>query len=141
MPNFTSEVKAAAKRINESVDTVNRNVVHGWFNQTVRKTPVDTGRLQGNWQVSKDTPKAGTVSRTGKSGPLADIGRTVLKPGLYYLVNNLPYAPVAEYGRWGTGDFATFKTTRDGFSIQAPYGMARISLVEAKAKLRRLGVK
>ena len=139
--SFTSEVKAAAKRLNESTATVQRNVVAGWFNQTVRKTPADTGRLQGNWQVSKDTPKAGDVSRKGASGPLSDINRTVRKPALYYLVNNLPYAPVIEYGRYGTGPGATAKTAGTGFSVQAPRGMVRISLIETKAKLRRLGVK
>jgi hypothetical protein len=139
--SFEADVSAAAKKINESVETVGRNVVHSWFNSVVRSTPVDSGRLRGNWQVSKNSPRNGIITRRGASGPISDIKRTVKKPNNYWLTNNLPYAVVAEYGRWGTGPGATEKTTRDGFSIQAPRGMARINLIRVKSNLRALGVK
>jgi hypothetical protein len=138
---FEADVKKAAKRINKSVEDVGQKVVKSWFNGTVFDTPADTGRLRGNWQVSKDSPKNGVVARTGASGPIADIRSTVKKPANYWLTNNLPYAAVAEYGRWGTGPGATDKTTRDGFSIQAPYGMARVNLVRVKKNLKLLGVR
>ena len=139
--SFQSEVAAAARKLNTNVEIVGRRVVTEWFNGTINLTPVDTGRLVGNWQVSKDSPDSGNVARSGKSGPLADVQRTIRKPANYWMVNNLPYAVVAEYGGWGTGPFATEKTTRDGFSIQAPHGMARVNLLRVRANLRRFGVK
>ena len=139
--SFQSEVAAAAKKLNTNMETVARRVVTEWFTGTINLTPVDTGRLVGNWQVSKDTPDTGNVARSGKSGPLADVKRTVRTLGNYWMVNNLPYAVVAEYGGWGTGPYATEKTTRDGYSIQAPYGMARVNLARVRANLRRFGVK
>ena len=139
--NFQSEVAAAARKLNTTVETVSRRVVTEWFTSAINLTPVDTGRLVGNWQVSKDSPDSGDVARNGKSGPLSDVKRTIRSPANYWMVNNLPYAVVAEYGRWGTGPYATEKTTRDGFSVQAPYGMARVSLARVRANLRRFGVK
>ena len=139
--SFQSDVNAAAKRIEKDVATIGRRVVRAWFDGTVKLTPVDTGRLQGNWQVSRGTPKGGELSRTGDSGPLSDIKTVVIGPDNYWLVNNLPYAPVVEYGRYGKGAYTTQKTAGTGFSIQAPRGMARISLTRVRAGLRRLGVK
>jgi hypothetical protein len=137
--SFQSEVAAAAKKMNTDVERVAEKVVTFWFSETIRVTPVDTGRLVGNWQVSKDSPESGEIARSGRSGPLGDVDRVVRKPGNYWLTNNLPYAPVAEYGRWGTGPYSTVKTTSDGFSVQAPHGMARVSLVKTRANLRRFG--
>jgi hypothetical protein len=134
--SFQSEVAAAAKRINSTVEQVGRNVVLEWFNDTVESTPVDDGRLQGNWQISKGSPRSGKLDRTGKTAPKADIRALVHKPANYWLVNNLPYATVVEYGRFGTGPGKTDKTTATGFSVQAPHGMARINLIRARRKLR-----
>jgi hypothetical protein len=139
--SFQSDVAKAANKMNTDMERVAEKVVTFWFSETIRVTPIDTGRLAGNWQVSKDSPASGEVGRTGRSGPLGDVDRVVQKLGNYWMVNNLPYAPVAEYGRWGTGPYATEKTTADGFSVQAPYGMARVSLVKTRANLRRFGVK
>lgn len=139
--SFQKDVERAAAKLNTNVERVARKVVTTWFNETINLTPVDTGRLVGNWQTSKDSPTGGTIARSGKSGAISEVSRKVIKPGNYWLVNNLPYAVVAEYGRWGTGPGATEKTTRDGYSVQAPYGMARVSLLRVKSRLRSLGVK
>ena len=138
--SFQSEVAAAAKRINATVEQVGRNVVLEWFNGTVESTPVDTGRLQGNWQISKPSPKSGEIERKGKGGPLADNRAQVRKPDNYWLVNNLPYAAVVEFGRFGTGPGKTTKT-EGGFSVQAPHGMVRTNLIRVRQNLKRLGVR
>ncbi len=138
---FVREVELAAKQINTSVVRAGEQAVQGWFNRTIRKTPVDTGRLRGNWQVSKSVPIEGKLDRKGGAGSISDVRRVVKKPAVYWLTNNLPYAPVVEYGRFGTGALTTSKTAGTGFSIQAPAGMARISLIEIRAKLRQLGFK
>jgi hypothetical protein len=103
----------------------------------ILKSPVDTGRFRGNWQVSFDRANTETKESTDKSGQstinahqaaLAEFkaGRTV------FLTNSLPYALAIEYGQYGRGPGATDKTTRDGFSIQAPYGVRDLTVAEFK---------
>lgn len=139
--SFKRDIERASKRIGEHVETVGRNVVVTLFNSIVRDTPVDTGLLQGGWIVTLDSPGSGRPGRRGPGGPQSEIAAKVKKPASYWLTNNYPHAPVAEYGRWGTGEYATEKTTRDGFSIQAPEGMVRKNIIRVRTNLRRLGVK
>ena len=139
--SFESDVRRAAGKMAAKVEEDARQVVTGWFDLVIFITPVDKANLVGNWQVSKGSPKNGTVSRIGRQGPLSEIKQVVQRLGNYWLVNNLPYAPVAEYGLWSQGPSSTGKTTSSGYSIQAPQGMARITLQRTKAKLRIKGFK
>jgi len=106
---------------------------------TTKRTPVDEGDLRGSWQPTIGSPATSDVENTDTSG-----GATVAKAvnviksmddgDVFYYVSNKPYAVVAEYGLWGTGPYATTKTTRDGYSIQAPYGMVGVTVSEFQAK-------
>ena len=85
------------------------------FSAVIMDTPVDTGRLRGNWQISLDTPKTGVTDIDDKSGALTVASvvsfTATLKGGrLTYLANNLPYAERIEYG-WS--------------KVKAPEGMVR----------------
>jgi hypothetical protein len=80
------------------------------------------GRFRGNWQVSFDTAKTGTLERidpTGReslgSGTAVIQGFTT-EVGTIWMMNNLPYAQPLEYGH----------------SSQAPAGMVRISVLEVQ---------
>lgn len=100
------------------------------FGKIIERTPVDTGILRSNWQTTLVSPSAQAVGSTSNAAGRA---RSVLNGytgGAIYFTNNMPYAYVAEYGGWGRGAGATNKTTRDGYSVQAPNGMVRISLAE-----------
>ncbi|OWU80349.1 hypothetical protein ATO5_02655 [Loktanella sp. 22II-4b] len=88
----------------------------------VQKSPVDTGRFKGNWQLSIGTPEAGQLETTDPSGgaTLAK-GSTAIAPyaGLknfppVWIVNNLPYSERLE----------------DGYSKQAPGGMVGLTVAE-----------
>lgn len=134
---YAGDLEKWAKKLNRRLDQVVTSAVFQISESIIKRTPVDTGRLRGNWQPTIGSPASSVLSRT--SDPTSKI-RTVSQeaPGnIYWLVNNLPYAPVAEYGLWGTGPGATDKTTRDGFSIQAPYGMVRITVSEFSTALRK----
>ncbi len=137
--NFGRQLSRWAELVGEDIDDVTRATTLQLFSGVINRTPVDTGRLRGNWQASLDTPASGTTERTGEAGALAEARAvTALAPSnAYFLTNNLPYAAVAEFGLWGTGDGATNKTTRDGYSIQAPYGMVRVTVAEFQQALRR----
>jgi len=136
--SFASEVKHASNVIGKSFDETAKQVTFALFKAVIVSTPVDTGRLRGNWQTTKNSPAKGTTNRRGESGAISEARSTINKAGLYYLTNNLPYAAVAEYGLWGKGSGATHKTAGTGFSIQAPHGMVRVNVVRMRAKLRSL---
>jgi len=101
------------------------------FGRVIMRTPVDTGRLRGNWQATTFVPATSEVnvldkgSKTNSRG----IGNSIAKgsmqetilaegnPVMFHLTNTLPYAKVIEYG-----DPVKSK--------QAPAGMVRVSIIE-----------
>ena len=82
--------------------------------ETMRKTPVDTGRLRSNWflGVNKVANSEGEVSYNIKLGDVV------------YLTNNLPYARRIEY---------------EGWSNQASNGMLMPTVMEHQAEIRKAG--
>lgn len=137
--SFALDLNKFAAKAGANADKVVRKVCLDLTKGIVEKTPVDTGRLRGNWQASVVVPTFGTVPTEQKDAGrvIAAAGAAIAKaPGnVWYLVNNLPYAAVAEYGLWGAGAGATQKTTRDGYSVQAPYGMVRVTYANVRASL------
>lgn len=91
------------------------------FQGIVLKTPVDTGRARGNWQIGSMTPPRGVNDRT--TDPTAQessaLDNYVGQP--FYFVNNLPYIQKLE----------------NGSSMQAPTGMVRTTLTEFEKALRQ----
>ena len=119
--SFAADLRKFAERTNKSLDDTCRGVAIKWFSSTVLATPVDTGRLRGNWLVSQGSPITAELARFDKSGSIVQ-GEIVQSVGgvgtVNYLVNNLPYAERIEYGRW---------------SKQAPFGMVRVNFARIKA--------
>lgn len=80
------------------------------------------GRFRGNWQVSFNTPKTGTLERIDPSSDatlnegVAVIQGFKLGVSSIWMMNNVPYAQALEYGH----------------SSQSPTGMVRISVLEAQ---------
>jgi hypothetical protein len=112
----------------DQVDQVRRASVLELFKLIIYATPVDTGRLRGNWQTTINSPARGTKDRVDPSGAAAMAEAIANLGGLadaVWFVNNLPYVERIEY---------------DGWSRQAPEGMVRRHLaqwrriVNAKAK-------
>jgi hypothetical protein len=126
-----------AKKVNQRIDRVITASVFDISSKIIKRTPVDTGRLRGNWQATIGSAALGALFRT--SDPTSEVQILCAQaPGnIYWMVNNLPYATVAEYGLWGSGAGATDKTTREGFSIQSPYGMVRVTVSEFSSALRK----
>jgi hypothetical protein len=117
-----------AKQIKEAVELQQKELVEAAANtfkkvctNIIKDTPSDSGKLKGNWQTSKNSPASGTTSRTGESGPKAEVEDTIKEPGVYYMTNNLPYANGIEY---------------DGDSDQASQGMVRKNALRFKSILK-----
>ena len=117
---FAADLRKFAERTNKSLDDTCRGVAIKWFSSTVMSTPVDTGRLRGNWLVSQGSPITAELARFDKSGSIVQ-GEIVQSVGgvgtVNYLTNNLPYAERIEYG----------------WSNQAPSGMVRVNFARIKA--------
>jgi len=111
--NFAADVSRIARRMGVRAEEVVAEVIKELYGSTVKDTPVDTSRLQGNWQLTMNVPAAGNLERFGADGPAGEIQGGVGAPGLYYLTNNLPYAERIEMDGWS--------------HTKAPQGMVRIN--------------
>lgn len=96
------------------------------YDSVTVKSPVDTGRFRGNWNVALDV-KSGAVdySLSYADWPASDqaarqsINAFTIKNNGIWISNNLPYARRLEFG----------------WSKQAPAGMVRITMIEVQSWL------
>lgn len=117
--SFEIDIARFVEKAKGNVDLVVRKISLDIFRRVIMKSPVDTGRFKGNWQVAIGSIPAGTLEINDKSGTATVAKVTAATLGLHagqviYLVNNLAYARALEYGH----------------SKQAPNGMVRLSLAE-----------
>lgn len=116
---FSAHVSELVAKAKGKVDLVYRKIALDVFSRVIAKSPVDTGRFKGNWQVAIGSIPSGTLELNDKDGT-ATISKVQaaalnLKAGqTVYLINNLSYANRLEYG----------------WSKQAPNGMVRLTIVE-----------
>lgn len=126
---FSDQVRAFTIKCGIVTDQAVRKIVFDLFARVIRKTPVDTGMLRANWQIGIDSRPSGTLANTG--GKQVPAVSEIKAGGHVYVVNNLPYAPTVELGLYRNFfKVPTAKVTAEGFSTQAPAGMARISVAE-----------
>ena len=104
--SFSLQVAEWAKTTNQKIDASVRSITLGLFSGIIKATPVDTGRLRGNWQTSVGSPAIGTVERldptpqgSGGGAAIAEVRANMGGAGkVTWLTNNLPYASVVEFG-------------------------------------------
>lgn len=108
-----------AEAIGANLDQVARAIKITTFNDVIRNTRVDEGRLRGNWQTSVGEPILSQTDRAdqipqGQPGGIAEdeVSETVKGDTVDYLTNNLPYAAVWEE-RDGMVDKAIAKVERN----------------------------
>jgi hypothetical protein len=106
--------------------------------KVIEKSPVDTGRLRANWNVSlnlMDTAEYGS-DISGSTSILRGVGELFsFKVGdSIYITNNLPYVAKLEFGLYGDGE-----KTSGGYSKQAPQGFVRITYKEVINDLDKIG--
>jgi hypothetical protein len=123
---FEVQIAKFVEKANGNIDLVVRKVALDMFTRVIIKSPVDTGRFKGNWQVAIESIPAGTLKIYDKEGTatIAKVTAEVLglKAGqIIYLVNNVSYAIPLEYGH----------------SQQAPGGMVRITIQEWNAVVNK----
>jgi len=131
---------AIATKLNRRVDDVVKTIAMELFGSVIDKTPVDTGRLRGNWFVSTGTFVAFSPDAPDPSGDKTRryMQQSVLRMRMgekILMTNSLPYAAVVEYGQYPNPPKHPTGKTSGGYSIQAPAGMVRVSMQEITAQL------
>lgn len=110
---FESQLRGFGIHALDKVDKVRRASVLELFKLVIMATPVDTGRLRGNWQTTINSPAGAATTRDDPNGAAA-LAEAMANLGsladVVWFTNNLPYAERIEY---------------EGWSRQAPEGMVR----------------
>lgn len=140
--SFASDVQRWADEVaGGNLDQVVRALRLQALEGVIEKMPVDTGQAKGATFVSIGAPSS-QVSGQEDSSPLGSSANAVARAQsvinsntdqIFYITNNLPYVPLLEFGGYGMGP-----KTINGFSIQAPEGMFRITAVELRDGVRRI---
>lgn len=125
MGNFSLDLQAFAKQAGEHVELVIKKTALDVFSSLVQKSPVDTGRFRGNWQVgigaiNSNVNSSADFAKQHSLPNAENINKAQAALSKYtnqtiYISNSLPYAQRLE----------------DGYSkLQAPLGMVRLTLIE-----------
>ncbi len=126
MSTFSIDIAKWVEKTKARMDLVVRKISLDLFTRIILRSPVDTGRFRGNWQVSIGSAPEGVLELDDKSGT-ATIARAQadtmkVKAGdVIYFVNNLPYANRLE----------------TGWSGQAPAGMVAVSIAEVQLTMTK----
>ena len=143
--SFISDIKRFKVKASGNMEKTVRGTALSMFSHIITRTPRDTGRLVGNWQVSFNGYGRSQLQRKETH---QGANKRASARGNKYKVNNLPYARVIEYGLYTGGGkpqrvrrkgrmVTEIRTTAAGFSTQAPKGMVGIVKREFKQTMKR----
>ena len=124
--SFTLDLTKFATKANADIKLVVQKISMEAFKRIIYRTPVDTGRARANWGCTIGKPRTGEQSEsTDKSGSSTTAAMMATVQGFSgdgstFLVNNLPYIGVLEYG----------KADGSPGSAQSPQGMVRVTAAE-----------
>ena len=138
--NFINDIEAFAEKTEGAIEDVVRGVRLQALTLPVKKMPVETGQARGSVVASIGSAKDSPLNLLDKTveGAIARAQGAIDAPvdSLFIVSSNIPYMWTLEYGGYGRGEGATNKTTRDGYSVQAPNGMFRISAIELRQGIK-----
>lgn len=137
------------------VEQVQKYFAFEILRRVVKRTPVDTGRARGGWQVTLNSPSDKKSDTTDPSGGAAiEAGNSVIAGSqpfqVIWMSNNVDYIRILEEGAFvppnpgpsktgGSASAAGRKARKgktlvqNGYSVQAPEGMVAITLREILA--------
>jgi hypothetical protein len=120
----------AKRKLKENPDKLIRALALEVAKRVILRTPVDTGRARGNWNLSVGEPDFDTSKHNAPKGQ-APIRRAMARlQGVEYgdevwLANGLPYINALEHGH----------------SKQAPTGMVKVTMAGVRALAEQIGLK
>lgn len=103
--SFAAQIGSFCKNTQDKLQRIRRGIIIKLFSAVILDTPVDTGRLRGNWQLKEGDPEQSTRELLDPSGAVAisEMTEGVNKSKaeeVMYLSNNLPYAARVEFDGW-----------------------------------------
>ena len=128
MAKWTMDLNKYAKKKKVEIKKIRKNYAFALYSSIVKKTPVDTGRARGNWNITVGhddiLPKENTVPqfKSVEEVPKVEGDETI------YISNNLPYITKLEYGGYPNPPKKGSGKTINGYSKQAPQGMVGVTL-------------
>jgi len=136
LAQFNSEVTQFARSIPGKLTVLQKKIVLEALRRLVEKTPVDTGRARGNWQVTIANPAEGQVGgdwpatkgppRTTRP-PLRPEDHSVIKTGMAILTGMPDFQVV-----WISNNIDYIEELEHGHSKQAPEGMLAVTIEELR---------
>ena len=140
MAGFANQMKAWERKTERKMDLAVRKIALEMFRRIILKSPVDTGRFRGNWQLAIGSVPEGTLELDDKTGTatIAKGAATVMginAGDTIYFANNLPYARRLEEGGYPDGP-----KVENGRSSQAPNGMVALTVQEFQSVVSRIGI-
>lgn len=123
--SFNAALTKATKKIDGDIQKFIKQVCIETFRRFIMRTPVDTGRARGNWQIEINRPASGTIEE-GLWDQVFEKGTAKLAMippfSIVHITNNIEYVYHLEYVRR---------------SRQHPEGMVEITLQEMKTWLSK----
>lgn len=131
---FNDELSKVVDKIHGDFNEFYKQVCLEVLTRIVFRTPTDTGRARGNWQVEFGRPASASLTVTGTEDAMTDLAlsRGELKLGsmppfsIVHITNNVEYISYLEYDRR---------------SSQHPEGMLEITLTEMETWLSSISNK
>lgn len=130
MMDFAGQIRTFSFNAIAKSEKAFKNTCIGLSAAIQQDTPVDTGRLRGNWQPSINTPITSSLMDTDPSGSkvmqkIEDTGQRIKLGDTYFFTNNLIYAYPLE-----------FFEESGKISLKAQNGFVRVNLVRWKDFLK-----
>ena len=128
MAKWTMDLNKYVKDKDTEIKEVRKTYAFALYSSIVKKTPVDTGRARGNWNITvgHDNTTASTRT-TPQFKSVTDVPK-VEGDETIYISNNLPYITKLEYGGFPNPPKKGNGKTVNGYSKQAPEGMVGVTL-------------
>ena len=129
MAGFADQVRAWERKTERKMDLAVRKIALQMFTRIILKSPVDSGRFRGNWQLAIGSVPEGTLELDDKTGTATIAKGAAIALGMnagdiVYFANNLPYA----------------RRLEEGYSQQAPAGMVALTVQEFQSIVRQIGL-
>jgi hypothetical protein len=142
MANWSVSLDKYADRQKLKIKKVRRAYAFALYSSIVKKTPVDTGRASGNWNVSVGSEDSSTSDRkTPKYKSMEQMPDSNGDESIF-ISNNLPYIGTLENGGYpnppekGTWNKKTKSyeiRSANGYSKKASSGMVGVTLANNEA--------
>lgn len=131
MSDFAAGIERWVAKAKAQTEEQAKFIVLEMFTRVVMRTPRDTGRAMGNWNVSYGAlPVEGIDDVAADAGHVESALSDYKAGGIVWLANGLPYIRVLEYGLYPDPPKGGAGKTVGGYSRRAVGGMVRLTVAE-----------